>query len=118
MNLTKNQIYIISAVVIAVIVYFMFFRKKKATTVIVAPPAKSESGYFGEQWNWGTGPQEVNKADAMASMSGPAGNSVAGLMESNYVAKANAWPKTMESNFNAATPEMRKVGSATNFLGY
>lgn len=84
MNLTKNQIYIISAVIIAVIVYFMFFKKKKVT-IVSSPAAKpGESGYFGEDWGWGTGPQAISRAEAIYSMSGPAGNSVAGTMESGF----------------------------------
>jgi hypothetical protein len=84
MNLTKNQIYIISAVVIITVVYFMFFKKK--TVVVVAPPAPKpgESNYFGEDWGWGSGPQQITRAEALYSLSNPAGNSVAGLMESGF----------------------------------
>ena len=94
MNLTKNQIYIISAVVIITVVYFMFFKKKTAKP--------GESNYFGEDWGWGSGPQEITRAEALYSLSNPDGNSVAGLMESGFDPTtglvdngrfgANAWP--------------------------
>ena len=140
MNLTKNQkIYIISALVIAVIVYFVFFKKKAPKVVaLVTPPAPpapqpGESGYFGDNWGWGSGPQEITPNMAMASMSGPAGNSVAGVMGESGFRPANKWPVTRESNYggiygrgmkggagesNYVTPQMRKAGSGTNFLGY
>lgn len=58
MNLTKNQIYIISAIVILVVAYFLFFKKKgnaQAAAKMATPPpppappaeaeAPAESGY-------------------------------------------------------------------------
>jgi hypothetical protein len=130
MKLTKNQIYIISAIVIAVVIYLIVFRKKKttATAKLITPPmptpTPAESGYYGAGWGWGTGPQDITKAEALTSMSGPAGNSVAGLMESGYganrvpnknagsaYASANKpWPQTFESNFNVN--EIRGKGGA------
>lgn len=61
MNLTKNQIYIVSAIVILVVAYFLFFRKKgnaemaakMATPPAPTPPATgtpaegAESGWSG-----------------------------------------------------------------------
>ena len=122
MNLTKNQIYIISAVVIAVIVYFVFFRKKTRTITATATSTPAESGYYGETWGWGTGAQEITPEMAMRSMSGPAGNSVVSTMESNFNVQtglsqghrpANAWQVTPESNYSQA---MLRAGSGTDWL--
>jgi hypothetical protein len=113
MTLTKNhKIYIVSALVIAVIVYFMFFRKKKTPAVAMAPATTkpAESGYFGEQWNWGTGAQNVTAADEMRIMRGTVDNSVAGTMENGYASANNAWRKTSESGFGGASND--------NWLGY
>jgi hypothetical protein len=97
MNLTKNQIYIISSVIIIAVVYFMFFRKKKtpnvAAKMVTPPPANTEtdpnpgeSGYYGNQfgWNAGTNPLYTSFNQAMGSVDGNMSNSVAGIMESNY----------------------------------
>ena len=119
MNLTKNQIYIISAVVIIAVIYFMFFRKKKTPAIAMAPKT-GESGFFGEDWGWGTGPQTITPAEAIYSMSGPAGNSVAGTMESGFNVRtglvdngrygANAWP----SNPMSQTGMFGKVQNSPN----
>jgi len=121
MKLTKNHIYIISAVVVIAIVYWFFFRKKKITAMVTPPPApKSESDFFGEDWGWGTGPQQITKEQALYSMSGPAGNSVAGTMESGFNVKtglvengrygANAFP----SNSMSQTGMFKKVQNSPN----
>jgi hypothetical protein len=104
MNLTKNQIYIISSVIIIAVIYFMFFRKKTTSSTankMAMPPAGTqtdpnpgESGYYGSQfgWNDGTNPLYTSFDQAMGSVDGNESNSVAGMMESNY--KANAlYPK-------------------------
>ena len=144
MKLTKNQIYIISAVVVIAIIYWFFFRKKKAITAMVTPPPapKSESDFFGEDWGWGTGPQQITKEQALYSMSGPAGNSVAGTMESGFNVKtglvdngrygANAFPsnpmsqtgmfKKVQNSPNAEVPSMNNpwpsmAGAETGFAG-
>lgn len=120
MNLTKNQIYIISAVVIIAVIYFMFFRKKKTPAIAMAPKT-GESGFFGEDWGWGTGPQTITPAEAIYSMSGPAGNSVAGTMESGFDVRTglvdnngrygnNDWP----SNPMSQTGMFRKVQNSPN----
>lgn len=56
MNLTKNQIYIISSIVILVVAYYLFFRKKPvkmmaAKTPQTPPATPSESGWAG-QWDY------------------------------------------------------------------
>ena len=54
MNLTKNQIYIISAIVILVVAYYLFFRKKPVKMMKKESnpaPAPSESGWEG-QWEY------------------------------------------------------------------
>ena len=80
MNLTKNQIYIISAVILAVVVYFMFFRKKGTTSTdankMTMPPAAGESNWM---------PQYPSQAALLGSMRMDASNSVAGMLgQSNY----------------------------------
>lgn len=117
-NLTKTQIYIISAIIIGIIVYFMFFRKKTvAPAKIAATSTPSESNYYGENWGWKTGPQSVSPAQTLAMVSANVGNSVAGTMtgESNYQQDELTGGKVnFESNYSAA---MNRAGSATNFLG-
>lgn len=102
MNLTKNQIYIISAVILAVIVYFMFFRKKGTTSMdaqkMVAPPAAASA-----ESNWM--PSYPSQAALLSSMRMGPGNSVAGMLnQSNY----------------AGLPEFERpsalAGDATNWL--
>lgn len=60
MNLTKNQIYIISSIVILVVAYYLFFRKKPAkpmakimmpSTPPSTPATPAESGWAG-QWDY------------------------------------------------------------------
>lgn len=101
MNLTKNQIYIISAVILAVIVYFMFFRKKGTTSMdaqkMVAPPAAPAES------NWT--PSYPSQAALLDSMRMGPSNSVAGMLgQSNY----------------AGLPEFERpsalAGDATNWL--
>ena len=120
-NLTKTQIYIISAIVIGIIVYFMFFHKKKVTPAVIKPAtAPSESNYYGDNWGWKTGPQSVSPAQTLAMVSANVGNSVAGTMtgESNYQQDQLTGGKmNFESNYNASAA-MNRAGSATNFLGY
>jgi hypothetical protein len=103
MNLTKNQIYIISAVILAVIVYFMFFRNKGTTSAdankMVTPPmASAESNWM---------PSYPSQSSLMSSMRMGPGNSVAGMLgQSNY----------------AGLPEFERptalAGDATNWLMY
>lgn len=114
-NLTKTQIYIISAIVLGIIVYFMFFRKKTVAPAKIAA-APSESNYYGDNWGWKTGPQAVSPAQTLAMVSANVGNSVAGTMtgESNYQQDELTGGKmNFESNYSAA---MNKAGS--DFLGY
>ena len=111
MNLTKNQIYIISSVIIIAVIYFMFFRKKTTSSTankMAMPPANTqtdpnpgESGYYGSQfgWNAGTDPLYTSFDQAMGSVDGNMSNSVAGIMESNY--KANALSTNKYTNKNA-----------------
>ena len=104
LNLTKNQIYIISAIIAIVIVYFMFFRKKK-----------TESNYYGDNWGWKTGPQSRSREQAMRTATGSIYDSVAGTMESNYSQdELTGGAPNFESNYSQA---MLQAGSATNFLG-
>jgi hypothetical protein len=83
MNLTKNQIYIISSVIIIAVIYFMFFRKKttslQAAKMATPPATPGESNWFGENWGWNGGPGLISEHEALVSASGPASNSVAGL---------------------------------------
>ena len=121
-NLTKTQIYIISAIVLGIIVYFMFFHKTKPFLGMIptSEPVKanpSESNYYGDKWGWKTGPQSVSPAQTLAMVSANVGNSVAGTMtgESNYQQDELTGGKVnFESNYSAA---MNRAGSATNFLG-
>ncbi len=116
-NLTKTQMYIISAIVLGIIAYFMFFHKKKAVVVAAAPAAPSESNYYGDNWGWKTGPQSVSPAQTLAMVSANVNNSVAGTMtgESNYQQDELTGGKmNFESNYSAS---MNRAGSATNFLG-
>jgi len=95
MNLTKNQIYIISAVVIAVIVWFVFFRKKTAK-IAMAPapaPAPAESNWNGA---WAYTPEA-----AMRQATGSVGNSQAANI-SNY----------------DGLPAFKAAPAPANFLGY
>lgn len=121
-NLTKTQIYIISAIVVAIIVYFLFFRKTSKPFGMTLPaPVKanpSESNYYGDNWGWKTGPQAVSPAQTLEMVSANVNNSVAGTMtgESNYQQdELTGGRPNFESNYSAA---MNKAGSGTNFLGY
>jgi hypothetical protein len=119
-NLTKTQIYIISAIVIGIIVYFMFFRKTSKPFGMTPPaPVKanpSESNYYGDNWGWKTGPQSVSPEQTLAMVSANVNNSVAGTMtgESNYQQDELTGGKmNFESNYSQ---EMLKVGSGLNWL--
>ena len=96
MNLTKNQIYIISAVVIAVIVWFVFFRKK--TAKIAMAPVKPAATPAESNWNgaWAYTPEA-----AMRQATGTVDNSQAGTM-SNY----------------DGIPAFQAAKTPANFLGY
>ena len=123
LNLTKNQIYIISAIILGIIVYFMFFRKKTKTS--------TESNYYGDNWGWQTGPQPRTREEAMRTATGTIYDSVAGTMESGYDQdqltggapnfesnySANQLSKNGQRNESNYSQEMLQAGSATNFLG-
>ena len=102
MNLTKNQIYIISAIVILVVAYFLFFKKKGnaqlASKMATPPPppaeapAGSESGYAGI-WNGG---YEYNSMPALSGGFDPYNMIPAG--ESGF--RANSGDVTAPGNIN------------------
>lgn len=73
MNLTKNQIYIISTIVILVVAWFLFFRKKPASKIAAkmatppatpptTPAAPAESGFGGWAGGWDYTPQMTMNA--------------------------------------------------------
>ena len=131
MNLTKNQIYIISSVIIIAVIYFMFFRKKTTSSTankMAMPPADTqtdpnpgESGYYGSQfgWNAGTDPLYTSFDQAMGSVDGNMSNSVAGMMESNYAAndvnesnyKNEPWRVPMPKEIENPTETLAKIGN-------
>jgi hypothetical protein len=108
MKLTKNQIYIISAVVVIAIIYWFFFRKangKAAAKMATAPAApatpavKAESGWAGAF--------ELTKEQQMASVDGNRFNSVAGTMGKSGL-RGDATVAALESGY----------GTDKNWLGY
>ena len=108
MNLTKNQIVIISVLAVGVIAYYMFFRKKPTTTtkVIITPaPAPAATGLPVPESSWT--PDFYGPAQLMNGI-GTAGSAGIGGMESSY------------DDLSAAPTEasLAGIGFNTNWLGY
>ena len=118
MNLTKNQIVIISVLAVGVIAYYMFFRKKPATSkmMMMAPPATApamaENGYTNYQLDGGMlesswTPDFYGPAQLMNGI-GTAGSAGIGGMESSYDDLSKA----------PTEASLAGIGFNTNWLGY
>lgn len=129
MNLTKNQIVIISVLAVGVIAYYMFFRKKSATSkmMMMAPkppmmkpapgmdsmtPAMAENGYTNYQLDGGMlessfTPNFYGPAQLLNGI-GTAGSAGIGGMESSY------------DDLSSAPTEasLAGIGFNNNWLGY
>ena len=109
MNLTKNQIVIISVLAVGVIAYYMFFRKKPTTTTKViitpAPAATAPAVTATTESSWA--PEFYGPAQLMNGI-GTAGSAGIGGMESSYDDLSKA----------PTEASLAGIGFNTNWLGY
>lgn len=128
MNLTKNQIYIISSIVILVVAYYLFFRKKPAkpmakimmpSTPPSTPATPAESGWAG-QWYY-TPEMEMaalsGTFDPYAKESGYAKGQIDnGVIESGYDGIAPAQVPPASSVLSLGTDWLVNPNKSSDFI--